>query len=103
MEMPPLCSIWSRVLLAVAPAAARLLPGSHVNQQTIRDRVRELAPWFHNFDLRGVTTAPEHFLGNYPEQHWQTFEHAVPTDLSGRSVLDVGCNAGYFSIKMKQR
>jgi tRNA (mo5U34)-methyltransferase len=74
-----------------------------VEQQNIRDRVRELAPWFHNFDLAGVTTAPEHFLGNYPELHWQTFQGAVPWDLAGRSVLDIGCNAGYFSIKMKQR
>ena len=74
-----------------------------MDQHTIRERVRDLGPWFHHFDLGGVPTAPDHFLGNYPEQHWQSFENAVPWDLAGRSVLDVGCNAGYFSIKMKQR
>jgi tRNA (mo5U34)-methyltransferase len=66
-------------------------------------RVRALAPWFHNLDLEGVATAPEHFLGDYPNLQWQLFGHAIPDDLHGRTVLDVGCNAGFFSIKLKQR
>jgi tRNA (mo5U34)-methyltransferase len=74
-----------------------------VDQQTISQRVQALGPWFHNIDLHGVQTAPEHFLGDYPRLHWQTFENALPRDLSGRSVLDIGCNAGFFSIQMKQR
>jgi tRNA (mo5U34)-methyltransferase len=69
----------------------------------IEKRVRELGPWFHNLDLRGVRTAPEHFLGDYPATKWRAFADAVPADLSGRSVLDVGCNAGYYSIEMKRR
>jgi tRNA (mo5U34)-methyltransferase len=74
-----------------------------VNQQTIQQRVQELGPWFHNLDLAGVQTAPEHFLGDYPASHWETFENALSWDLRGRTVLDIGCNAGFFSIKMKQR
>lgn len=69
----------------------------------IADKVRELGPWFHNLSLRGVQTAPEHFLGDYPSFKWRNFEHAIPRDLSGLSVLDVGCNAGFYSIEMKQR
>ena len=69
----------------------------------IRTRVRELGDWFHNIDLAGVQTAPCHFLGDYPSVKWQRFAHAVPADLSGRSVLDVGCNAGFYSIEMKRR
>jgi tRNA (mo5U34)-methyltransferase len=76
---------------------------NNVEQQNIRERVRELEPWFHNFDLDGVRTAPDHFLGDYPATHWRTFENALPRDLSGRTVLDVGCNAGFFAVKMKQR
>jgi hypothetical protein len=34
--------------------------------EAIRDRVRALGDWFHNINLRGVQTAPEHFLGDYP-------------------------------------
>ena len=69
----------------------------------IQRRVAELGQWFHNLDLRGVKTAPDHFLGDYPEVKWQRFAHAIPADLSGKSVLDVGCNAGFYSIEMKRR
>jgi tRNA (mo5U34)-methyltransferase len=69
----------------------------------IAEKVRELGPWFHNLSLRGVQTAPEHFLGDYPSFKWRNFEHAIPRDLSGLTVLDVGCNAGFYSIEMKQR
>jgi tRNA (mo5U34)-methyltransferase len=69
----------------------------------IRRRVDELGTWFHNIDLGGVKTAPGHFLGDYPAMKWRQFSHAVPQDLRGRSVLDVGCNAGYYSIEMKRR
>jgi tRNA (mo5U34)-methyltransferase len=75
----------------------------NVNEDEIRQRVAELGQWFHNLDLCGVKTAPGHFLGDYPQVKWQRFAHAIPYDLSGKSVLDVGCNAGFYSIQMKKR
>lgn len=69
----------------------------------IRQRVLELGEWFHNLDLHGVQTAPNHFLADYPRHKWQRFAHALPADLRGRTVLDVGCNAGFYSIEMKKR
>jgi len=69
----------------------------------IEQRVRALGQWFHNIDLRGVKTAPDHFLGDYPNIKWKNFAHAIPQNLEGRSVLDVGCNAGFYSIEMKKR
>src|SRR5215211_7135817 len=74
-----------------------------LSQEQIRRRVAELGQWFHNLDLGGVKTAPDHFLGNYPEVKWQRFAAAIPDDLSGKSVLDIGCNAGFYSIEMKRR
>lgn len=71
--------------------------------ERIRARVNELGNWFHNLNLRGVQTAPNHFLGNYPEAKWQSFANAIPQDLSGKTVLDIGCNAGFYSIEMKRR
>jgi len=73
------------------------------SQDEIRRRVSELGEWFQNFDLGGVQTAPDHFLGDYPSFKWRTFAHAIPADLAGRSVLDIGCNAGFYSIEMKRR
>jgi tRNA (mo5U34)-methyltransferase len=74
-----------------------------LSTEEIRRRVHELGPWFHNLDLGGVRTAPDHFLGDYPALKWRRFQHAIPADLTGRSVLDVGCNAGFYSIEMKRR
>src|SRR5690606_7129326 len=60
-------------------------------------------PWFHNLDLGGVMTAPGHFLGDYPRQKFRRFAHVIPSDLRGKTVLDIGCNAGFYSIEMKRR
>jgi tRNA (mo5U34)-methyltransferase len=69
----------------------------------IRARIQALGEWFHNMDLHGVQTAPHHFLGDYPQIKWRHFANAIPADLSGRSVLDIGCNAGFYSLQMKAR
>jgi tRNA (mo5U34)-methyltransferase len=69
----------------------------------VRARVAELGPWFHNIRLMGVWTAPDHFLGDYPNVKWRRYAHAIPRDLRGRTVLDIGCNGGFFSLEMKRR
>jgi tRNA (mo5U34)-methyltransferase len=71
--------------------------------EEIEKKVAELGPWFHNLCLAGVQTAPNHFLGDYPSFKWRNFQHAIPEDLTGMTVLDIGCNAGFYSIQMKQR
>lgn len=69
----------------------------------IEGRIRALGPWFHNIELQGLLTAPDHFLGNYPRQKWRKFADAIPQDLTGKSVLDIGCNGGFYSLEMKRR
>ncbi|CAA9502444.1 MAG: Methyltransferase type 11 [uncultured Sphingomonas sp.] len=69
----------------------------------VEQRVKELAPWFHDLDLKGVRTAPDHFLFDYPAGKFRRFASVVPEDLSGKSVLDIGCNAGFYSFDMKRR
>lgn len=70
---------------------------------TIRRRVEELGPWFHDLELGGVRTAPDHPLGDFLYELWATVESAFPADLSGRTVLDVGCNAGFYSFRLAER
>ncbi|HZU87704.1 MAG TPA: TIGR04290 family methyltransferase [Stellaceae bacterium] len=72
-------------------------------REEIRAAIEALGPWFHNIDLCGVPTAPEHFLGDYPAVKWRRFAAAIPADLSGKSVLDIGCNGGFYAIEMKRR
>jgi tRNA (mo5U34)-methyltransferase len=79
------------------------MSGAALTQAEIRERAAALGDWFHNIDLDGVPTAPNHFLNDYPNVKWRRFEHAIPADLTGKSVLDIGCNAGFYSIEMKRR
>src|SRR4051794_20824811 len=37
----------------------------------LRKRIEALSPWFHNLDLAGIHTAPDHFLGDYPAYKWR--------------------------------
>jgi tRNA (mo5U34)-methyltransferase len=74
-----------------------------MSKDEIRRRAEDLGPWFHNIDLNGVWTAPEHFVGNCPAVKWKRFAQSLPQDLTGRSVLDIGCNGGFYAIEMKRR
>jgi len=81
-------------------AATRIRPAA---DDELRQRIEELGPWFHNMNLGGVWTAPDHFLGDYPAVKFKRFAPHLPRDLSGKSVLDIGCNAGFYSLEMKRR
>ena len=81
-------------------------PRIHSNNQQKNDlaeQISRLGPWFHNIDLCGIQTAPDHFLGDYPRIKFDRFRNAIPQDLSGKTVLDIGCNAGFYSLEMKRR
>jgi len=69
----------------------------------IRAQAAALGPWFHNMKLQGVWTAPDHFLGNYPMVKWRHYADLLTRDLRGKTVLDIGCNGGFFSLEMKRR
>ena len=69
----------------------------------IQQRIAELGDWFQNMNLGGVMTAPNHFLGDYPAVKWRHIAGAIPADLRGKTVLDIGCNAGFYAIEMKRR
>lgn len=73
------------------------------NTAALRERVRSLGPWFHNFDIDGVPTAPDHFLHDYPANKFRRFSSILPENLHGCTVLDIGCNAGFYSLEMKRR
>ncbi|RAI45093.1 TIGR04290 family methyltransferase [Rhodoplanes roseus] len=86
-----------------ARAASAATRPRRLSRDAIAARVKELGPWFHNIDLCGVKTAPDHFLGDYPAVKWKGFADALPADLTGKSVLDIGCNGGFYAIEMKRR
>jgi methyltransferase (TIGR04290 family) len=76
----------------------------HDQAARLREEVRRLGPWFHNLHLPGrVQTAPDHFLGDFPAFKWRELERSLPSDLSDWTVLDIGCNAGFYSFELARR
>jgi tRNA (mo5U34)-methyltransferase len=70
----------------------------------LRATIEALGPWFHNVHLPdGTQTAPDHRFGDFPSFKWRKLESSVPADLHGWSVLDIGCNAGYYSVELARR
>ena len=68
------------------------------------EEIKALAPWFHNVRLpSGEQTAPDHPLGDFPAFKWAQIAPFLPDDMSGWRVLDIGCNAGYYSFACARR
>jgi tRNA (mo5U34)-methyltransferase len=73
-------------------------------KQELRATIDALGPWFHNVHLPdGTQTAPDHRFGDFPRFKWHKIESAVPADMRGWSVLDIGCNGGFYSVELARR
>jgi tRNA (mo5U34)-methyltransferase len=73
-------------------------------REAVEQRVQELGWWYHHFELpSGVWTGDGQPPAYDPAERWALIAPHLPDDLSGKSVLDVGGNSGYFSLQMKLR
>jgi tRNA (mo5U34)-methyltransferase len=64
--------------------------------------MRSLGWWYQHFDLpNGLRTGKGE--GYDAQARWNLIAPHVPADLTGKTVLDLGGNAGFFSIQMKLR
>ncbi len=69
-----------------------------------KNAISELGPWFHNLHLPdGTQTAPEHALGDFPAFKWAQLAPHLPDDLTGWTALDIGCNAGFYTLELAKR
>lgn len=74
------------------------------NRKKLLDELPTLGTWHHIIDLGdGIVTSKNLRAAYEPERRWKLIEPYIPKDLSGKSVLDLGCNSGYFSMKMKKQ
>jgi tRNA (mo5U34)-methyltransferase len=66
--------------------------------------VGELGWWYQHFELPSGTWTGDGAPPAYdPAERWQLFADHLPDSLEGASVLDVGGNAGYFTVQMALR
>jgi tRNA (mo5U34)-methyltransferase len=89
----------------VNDTALRAPAPGQADAAALRREIEALGPWFHNLHLPGgVQTLPEHFIGgDFPRFKWLQIRDAIPADLTGWRVLDVGCNAGFYSFELARR
>ena len=78
-----------------------------MTREEIQERIEKLGPWFHRIELgNGVVTKTESAVGEpveHPRPTWEKVRACLPKDVSGKSVLDVGCNAGFYAVELKRR
>ena len=80
----------------------RLAGGGADVQSEVAEILERLGPWYHNIVFApGLMTKPSN--PDYPASRWRVLERMVPKDLRGKSVLDIGCNSGFFSLEMRKR
>jgi tRNA (mo5U34)-methyltransferase len=69
--------------------------------------LKRLEPWFHRIDLgNGLYTKSASAIGEpleHPRPTWEKVKVCLPEGVAGKTVLDVGCNAGFYAIEMKRR
>jgi tRNA (mo5U34)-methyltransferase len=74
------------------------------SQAELERTIRDLRPWFHNLHLPGgLQTCPDHFLGDFPSRKWMHISKSLPERLDGWRILDIGCNAGFYSFSLASR
>lgn len=78
-----------------------------MTREEILAGIERLGPWFQCLELPGgirtkTTSIAGEALDN-PARQWKVVGACLPADLAGRSVLDVGCNAGFFAVEAKRR
>jgi tRNA (mo5U34)-methyltransferase len=79
------------------------------NPAEIELKIRELGPWFHQIEVvpglwtRTIAPAPGPQPKDHPRSRWRILEKAIPRDLTGMRVLDIGCADGFFALEMAKR
>jgi tRNA (mo5U34)-methyltransferase len=77
--------------------------GQVMDRSALERAVSALGPWFHDLDLHGVRTAPDNPLRHVIHELWALLDPALPEDLRGKTVLDIGCNAGFYALQLHRR
>jgi len=66
----------------------------------LKEKIKELAPWYQNINIDGiVTTKGGPYSSNISASiSWDSIMKCFPKDVKLNRVLDLGVNAGYYSI-----
>ena len=72
-----------------------------MNKDELISKIKYLSPWYQNINLNGVRTinkGDKYISANAGEKTWNTIKTLLPDSLENMRILDLGCNAGYYSL-----
>lgn len=62
----------------------------------IINKINSLKPWYQKINLDGILTTKNNISG---EGFWRQIKYYLPDDLIDKRVLDLGSNAGFYSVQ----
>ena len=69
------------------------------SKEEIKKHFEENNSWYHSFNINGIQNSNTRTSSKY--QSW--ISQIIPNDLTGKSILDVGCTDGFYSFLCEQR
>ena len=69
------------------------------SKDVTKNMLKSFSTWYHTFNFGNVQTTSTRTTSNY--QMWCA--QGIPQDLTGKTVLDVGANDGFYSFLCEQR
>ena len=72
-----------------------------MNKDYIVKKIKELSPWYQCINLNGVMTikpGDNYFHAKAGESTWNSIKTFLPSSLDNMRILDLGCNAGFYSV-----
>jgi len=88
------------------------------NSKSLESSIKLLGPWFQQINLKQLKTKDisgkplktlqtnllsAEVLHNHPIWIWEQFKEDVPENLTGKKILDIACNDGFYSFEMAKR
>ena len=72
---------------------------SNYSKEEIKKHLEQNDTWYHAMNINGIQTKNTRTSSQY--QIWVS--QIIPDDLTGKSILDLGCSDGFYSFLCEQR
>lgn len=73
-----------------------------MNETNVIKQIKELFPWYQCINLDGIMTikkGDKYYHAHAGEHTWNIISKLIPFSLKSMRILDLGCNAGLYSVK----
>jgi len=72
---------------------------SNYSKEEIKNNLEQKNTWYHTININGIQVKNSRTSTQY--QMWVS--QAIPVDLTGKNILDIGCSDGFYSFLCEHR